>query len=95
MRKFVLLAENITSQKWTQLPQMKEKMYSCAAIVVGNTTYIVGGKDSSGHLSSCEVFDFSINTWSYPIIPDMNRVRGGCQVVTMGPNKFTSWVMDY
>ena len=75
---------DITTQEWSQLPQMKEERFGCAATVVGNRIYVVGGEDDNFKVhSSCEVFDTSTNTWSYHI-PDMNEKRGRCQVVSIG-----------
>ena len=77
---------DVITQKWTQLPEMKHKRVGCKASVVGNTIYIVGGRDDIGCLSSSEVFNISTNTWSSSIIPDMNEKRCGCQAVSIGPS---------
>ncbi len=65
---------DVTTQKWTPLPDMKEKSWVCGATAVGNITVIVGENYRSSNYSSCEVFDTSINTWSSPI-PDMKERR--------------------
>merc|ERR1712038_1463698 len=76
-----------STQKWTQLPDMKEKREHCAATAVGNRIYIVGGNDGSTYHSSFEVFDSFTNTWLSPI-PDMKEIRSGCQAVTIDSKSY-------
>ncbi len=73
---------DVTTQEWTQLPDMKKERSDCAATAVGNRIYIVGGEDGIPH-SSCEVFDTSTNNW-LSLIPDMKEKREYCAATAVG-----------
>ena len=85
---------DITTQKWTQLPQMKQKRGGCVATAVGNRIYIVGGQNETGFLSSCEVFNSSANTW-LSTITDMNEKKAACQAVTIGTKIYVMGGTNY
>ena len=75
---------DVTTHKWSQLPQMKEQRKYCAATAVANRIYVVGGSNSFQIFrSSCKVFDISTNTWPSSI-PDMKEMQRGYQAVSIG-----------
>ena len=67
----------------SSLPNMKNVRDGCAAAVVKDKIYVVGGFLQVKHLSSCEVFDpnsSSTKKWS-KIPQEMKQGRSGCAAV--------------
>ncbi len=78
---------DITTQEWTQPPEINEKRFDCVATLIRNRIH-VGGCDGSTTHSSSGVFDTSTNTWSSIRKKRQKKVKL-LQLVL----KFTPWVL--
>jgi len=80
---------------WEILASMPDQRFGCAAGVVGNKIYVVGGEDvDDNELASTVIFDISKQEWeetseicpgrtSTPAVPNMKEKRGMLSVVVI------------
>jgi hypothetical protein len=68
------------------LPDMINARYAHVAIQLGQTLFVIGGRqygtDENGLLSACEGYDFSSRKWK--AIPSMQFPRAAATVVVYG-----------
>lgn len=75
---------DVEKMRWERLPEMPDgARRSCAAAVVGNNIYVVGGKGPTGWgaLKSTIVFDIKKQRWKEPLVSDMKAGRRKLKVV--------------
>lgn len=71
----ILQRYSIVSDKWMtdSMPCMHTTRYGHTSIEWSDSIYVIGGYNNFGHLSSCEVFNITSNTWSD--LPNMSTAR--------------------
>ena len=70
------------SQKWTAAPEMSSKRDGCAAAVLGDKIYVIGGYDGSSYLKSMESFDPKTQKWTRGA--EMSSKRSLCAAAVCG-----------
>jgi N-acetylneuraminic acid mutarotase len=61
---------DIFSCEWADLPSLRQPKTGCAAIVVHDKLYVLGGFDASSCLSDCEVLDLSQPGSHFTLLPN-------------------------
>lgn len=74
---------DLSTQKWTRLPNMKEKRDASASCTVGNCVMVLGGGETSTAPSNTvEILDVGTQTWKE--LPRMRSKRFGCSAAAIG-----------
>jgi N-acetylneuraminic acid mutarotase len=74
---------DLSTQKWSKLPSMKEKRDASASCAIGNCVLVLGGGETSNSpTSSAEIFDVDRQVWSE--LPRMKAKRFGCSAAVVG-----------
>jgi len=74
---------DLSNQKWSRMPSMREKRDASASCAIGNYVMILGGGETSTSPSnSVEILDIENEVWTD--IPRMNFKRFGCAAATVG-----------
>jgi len=74
---------DLSTQKWSRMPSMKEKRDASASCAVGNHVLILGGGETStSPTSSVEILDVDNEVWRE--MPRMRYERFGCAAAAVG-----------
>mmetsp|Transcript_12233 Transcript_12233/g.20266 ORF Transcript_12233/g.20266 Transcript_12233/m.20266 type:complete len:642 (-) Transcript_12233:155-2080(-) len=74
---------DLSSQKWSRIPSMKEKRDASASCVVGNCVIVLGGGETStSPTSSVEILDMEKMEWRE--LTKMRSKRFGCSAAAVG-----------
>lgn len=74
---------DLSNQKWSRMPSMKEKRDASASCVIGNCIVVLGGGESSTPPSaSVEILDVEKQAWKE--VPKMTSKRFGCSAAAVG-----------
>ncbi len=57
VRLNTLRSYDMTTQRWTTLPTMKEKRSNHAVCLQGDRIIVAGGRNGSEYLDTCQAFD--------------------------------------
>jgi len=74
---------DLSNQKWSRMPSMREKRDASASCAIGNYVMILGGGETStSPTNSVEILDVENEVWRD--MPRMNFKRFGCAAATVG-----------
>lgn len=74
---------DLSSQKWSRMPSMKEKRDASASCVVGNCVIVLGGGETStAPTNSVEILDMERMEWKE--LPKLKSKRFGCSAAAVG-----------
>ena len=71
-------------KNWQTLPAMIDARGRFGSAVVGGKVYVFGGSNSSGRLSTAEVYDPTLKSWS--LLPRMRFAHSGLSCAAIGDN---------
>ena len=78
---------DLSTQKWSRIPSMKEKRDASAACAIANCVLVMGGGETSTLPSnSVEILD--VDNLSWKELPRMKSKRFGCSAATVGNKVF-------